>query len=149
MDRLFDDFFAPAAGEGRSFAQPPQQGAASFVSPSIDVDESEQAYVVTAELPGIAEQDIELNLRDNALTISGEKRSERNEEEGGRRYCERSFGRFQRTIPFPNEVDAYNRLGKALTELGRYADARDAYGRAVKLDSISPSPRARSEATLF
>ena len=106
MDRLFDDFFAPAA-EGRSFAQPGgQPAAASFVSPSIDVDETEQAYVVTAELPGIAEQDIELNLRDNALTISGEKKSERSEEQGGRRYSERSFGRFQRTIPFPQEVDA-------------------------------------------
>jgi tetratricopeptide (TPR) repeat protein len=38
---------------------------------------------------------------------------------------------------FPNEVDAYNRLGKALTELGRYAEARDAYGRAVKLDPLN------------
>jgi tetratricopeptide (TPR) repeat protein len=38
---------------------------------------------------------------------------------------------------FPNEVDAYNRLGKALTELGRYAEARDAYARAVKLDPFN------------
>ena len=38
---------------------------------------------------------------------------------------------------FPNEVDAYNRLGKALTELGRYADARDAYAHAVKLDPLN------------
>src|SRR5258708_19437139 len=38
---------------------------------------------------------------------------------------------------FPNEVDAYNRLGKALTELGRYAEARDAYSRAVKLDPLN------------
>lgn len=103
MDRLFEDVLAPAA-EGRSFAAP-QAGAATLM-PSLDVDETEQAYVVTAELPGMAEQDIELNLRDNALTISGEKRSERDEEDGGRRYCERSFGRFQRTIPFAAEVDA-------------------------------------------
>ena len=38
---------------------------------------------------------------------------------------------------FPNEVDAYNRLGKALTELGRYAEARDAYAQAVKLDPLN------------
>src|ERR687887_2008954 len=38
---------------------------------------------------------------------------------------------------FPNEVDALNRLGKALTELGRYAEARDAYARAVKLDPLN------------
>jgi HSP20 family protein len=104
MDRLFDDFFSPAA-EGRTFAAP-AAAAAAAIHPSVDVDETEQAYTVTAELPGIAEQDIELNLRDNALTISGEKKSERNEEQGGRRYSERSFGRFQRTIPFPAEVDA-------------------------------------------
>ena len=38
---------------------------------------------------------------------------------------------------FPNEVDAFNRLGKALTELGRYAEARDAYAQAVKLDPLN------------
>src|SRR5438045_8553271 len=38
---------------------------------------------------------------------------------------------------FPNEVDAYNRLGKALTELGRYGEARDAYSQAVKLDPLN------------
>jgi HSP20 family protein len=101
MDRLFDDFLTPAPAEGRSFAQ---QGQA--LRPSIDVDETEQAYTVTAELPGLAEQDIELSLQENALTISGEKRSERDEEEGGRRYTERSYGRFSRTIPFQAEIDA-------------------------------------------
>jgi HSP20 family protein len=104
MDRLFDDFFTPVAGEGRPFAK--AQQAAALLRPDIDVDENDQVYTVTAELPGLAEKDIELNLRDNALTISGEKRSERNEEQGGRRYAERSFGRFERTIPFPTEVDS-------------------------------------------
>ena len=105
MDRLFDDFFAPVAGEGRNFA-PAAQPTAALLRPSIDVDETDQAYRVSAELPGLAEKDVELNLRDNALTISGEKRSEREEEKGGRRYAERSYGRFERTIPFPTEIDA-------------------------------------------
>lgn len=104
IDRLFDDFFAPAMGEGRNVAGPAQS--AALLRPSIDVDETDQAYRVSAELPGLTEKDVELNLRDNALTISGEKRSEREEEKGGRRYAERSFGRFERTIPFPAEVDA-------------------------------------------
>jgi HSP20 family protein len=103
MDRLFDDFFAPVAGEGRSFAG---QNGGGAIWPQVDVSETEQAYTVTADLPGLSEKDIELNLAENALTISGEKRSERNEEDGGRRYSERSFGRFQRVIPFPAEVDA-------------------------------------------
>jgi HSP20 family protein len=102
MDRLFDDFFAPA--EARSFAAPAQ--AQAGVMPSIDVDETEQAYMVTAELPGIDPKDVELDLRDNALILRGEKRSERQEEDGGRRYSERSYGRFERAIPFATEVDA-------------------------------------------
>lgn len=102
MDRLFDDFFAPA--EARSFAAPAEVRGA--VMPSIDVDETEQAYTVTAELPGIDPKDVELDLRENALMLRGEKRSERKEEDGGRRYSERSYGRFERTIPFATEVDA-------------------------------------------
>lgn len=101
MDRLFDDFLTP--GEARSFATP---GQASGAWPSIDVDEKEDAYKVTAEIPGMKDQEIELCLRDNALILSGEKRSERKEEDGGRRYAERSFGRFERTIPFDAEIDA-------------------------------------------
>ena len=124
MDRLFDDFFAPA--EARSFGA----AATAALQPSIDVEETEQAYVVTAELPGIAEKDIELSLSDNALTLSGEKRSERDEENGGRRYTERSFGRFSRTIPFPAEVDADKvqakcRDGVLTVTLPKNAKARD------------------------
>jgi HSP20 family protein len=104
MDRLFDDIFAPA--EPRSFAAPAQAGSAAAMWPSIDMHETDQAYIVSAELPGIDQKDIELNLNENALTISGEKRSERREEDKGRRYSERSFGRFERTIPFDVEVDA-------------------------------------------
>jgi HSP20 family protein len=104
IDRLFDDFFAPVTGEGRNFAAAGQP--AALLRPNIDVDETDQAYRVSAELPGLTEKDVEINLRDNTLTISGEKRSEHQEEKGGRRYAERTFGRFERTIPFPAEVDA-------------------------------------------
>jgi HSP20 family protein len=128
MDRLFDDFFAPAAGEGRNFAAPAQ--AAALVRPSIDVDETDQAYRVSAELPGLTEKDVELNLRDNTLTISGEKRTEREEEKGGRRYAERSFGRFERAIPFPVEIDAEHvdaifRNGVLTVTLPKNAKAQD------------------------
>lgn len=109
MDRLFDDFFSPM--ESRSFAGQPAAasqngGGMGALWPSLDVEETDQAYTVTAELPGIDPKDVQLDLKDNALTLSGEKRSERHEGNGGRRYSERSFGRFERTIPFPAEIDA-------------------------------------------
>jgi HSP20 family protein len=104
MDRLFDDFFTPALApaEGRSFAS----GNGGALWPSLDVRETEQAYEVTAELPGLEQKDVELTLRDNALVLTGEKRQERNEEDGGRRWSERSFGRFERVVPLDAEVDA-------------------------------------------
>ncbi|MGR4863916.1 Hsp20/alpha crystallin family protein [Caulobacter sp. LARHSG274] len=97
VDRLFDDFFAP---ETRSFAT-----AATTPWPSVDVHETDQAYRVTAELPGLEQKDVEVKLSDNALTISGEKREERAEADAGRTYTERTFGRFERTIPLAAEVD--------------------------------------------
>lgn len=100
MDRLFDDFFSPL--ETRSFA--PTVSSAGW--PSIDVHETDKGYRVTAELPGLEQKDVEVTLRDNVLTVSGEKREEHKEEGGGRTYAERTFGRFQRTIPLETEVDA-------------------------------------------
>ncbi len=99
MDQLFDEFLAPAG------ARSSQVGLRS-TWPSVDVHESEAAYTITAELPGMEAKDVELNLRDNALTLSGEKQQEQKSEEGGRSWTERSFGRFERTIPFEHEIDA-------------------------------------------
>src|ERR1043165_9829061 len=96
MDRLFDDFFTPAPAETRSFSGGSGRGQAW---PSVDVHETDQGYKITAELPGMEEKDVEVNLKDNTLTISGEKRSEHEEKDGERAYSERTFGRFQRTIP--------------------------------------------------
>ena len=104
MDRLFDDFFA--APEARSFGATATGGGPAEILPSLDVNETDQAYIVRAELPGLDQKDIQLELKDNTLRLSGEKRSERDESEGGRRWSERSFGRFERVIPFPAEVDA-------------------------------------------
>ena len=105
MDRLFDDFFTPA--EPRSFTTQQAGGGTELaVWPRLDLHETEQAYTVTAELPGIDPKDVELNLKDNALIISGEKRYERRQEDQGRRYSERSFGRFERVIPLETEVEA-------------------------------------------
>jgi HSP20 family protein len=101
MDRLFDDFFTPA--EGRSFAP---SGVAQNLWPRIDVEETDQAYLITAEVPGLDEKNIDLNLRDNVLTISGEKREERQDKQRGAAYAERFYGQFKRTIPLDVEVDA-------------------------------------------
>ncbi|HEX3364449.1 Hsp20/alpha crystallin family protein [Phenylobacterium sp.] len=99
VDRLLSDFYAPA--EGRSFGAANGDG----LWPNVDVVDAGQAVTVTAELPGLALDDIELELHDNALTISGEKKKEYKDNNGARAYVERTYGRFERTIPLAAEVD--------------------------------------------
>jgi HSP20 family protein len=102
VDRLFDDFLMPFnGGEPRSFAA--IQGA---VHPSIEVRDTEKAYEVAAELPGLEQKDLQLELKDNMLVISGEKRAEQKQEDGARRWSERTYGRFERAIPLDAEVQA-------------------------------------------
>ena len=70
------------------------------------MEETDQAYTVKAEVAGLDQKDIKLELRDNVLELSGEKRDERKDETDGRTYSERFYGSFHRSIPLQSEVDA-------------------------------------------
>jgi HSP20 family protein len=99
MDRLFDDFF-----RGTGLARPDE---GQTMMPRIDVSETDKAIEICAELPGVAEKDIEVQLNGDMLTIRGEKKSER--EEGGKdksyHVVERSYGSFARSIQLPFNTD--------------------------------------------
>jgi HSP20 family protein len=77
------------------------------LAPRVDVEGTEAGVEVTAELPGVAERDVELELKDGVLTLRGEKRQSR--EAGGKskgfHLMERSCGAFMRRIPLPVDVD--------------------------------------------
>lgn len=97
MDRLFDDFFrAPSVGRFGEFG-----GGFAATWPSIDVKDKDNELLVTAEVPGLTDKDVELFVDNGILTIRGEKKRE-HEEKG---YSERFFGRFERQIPLPTNVD--------------------------------------------
>jgi HSP20 family protein len=77
-------------------------------SPAVDVTEKDGAFVVSAEVPGVTEEDIQVLLSGDMLTIKGQKRRER-EENGENRYLsERSYGEFQRVFSLPDGVDREN-----------------------------------------
>ncbi len=80
----------------------------STFAPRLDLKETATEFIVTGEFPGMTEKEIQIELRDNTITISGEKRSEHEEKDGERTYIERSYGSFVRTIPFDVEVDEDN-----------------------------------------
>ena len=99
VNRAFDEVFRgfPAMGRGAA-------GLGGF-APQLDVRETEQGLEIAAELPGMSEQDIELRLEGDLLTLSGEKKDERTQEQGGLHLTERSFGRFQRAFRLPFRPD--------------------------------------------
>jgi HSP20 family protein len=97
MDRLFSDF-------SKRFGEP--FGDEAF--PKLDVAETDGEIKVTAELPGITEKDVDVTLRDDVLTIKGEKKAEREEKDEEKNYhlVERSYGSFSRSIRLPAGLDA-------------------------------------------
>jgi HSP20 family protein len=102
VNRAFDDFLRmfpiPVAG---AQMLPLDQGGAF----QVDVTESDKEVKVTAELPGVEEGDIDVRVSDGMLTISAEKKAAREEKANGYLLRERSFGRVERTLPLPEDVD--------------------------------------------
>ncbi len=74
--------------------------------PAIDIEETDDEIQVTAEVPGLSEKDLRVELDGQRLMLRGEKKSSREEKRGAYSYSECSYGAFQRAIPLPCEVDA-------------------------------------------
>ena len=99
MNRLFNTFFdAPASGG--------TGGTARRWVPAMDLVETDDHFVLRADLPGLAEEDVKLEFQDNVLTISGERRYEHEAKKDGFYRIERGSGQFTRSLTLPEGVDA-------------------------------------------
>lgn len=98
IDRLFEDF-------SRGFPTITGNGATALM-PSMDVTETDKEIEITAELPGLEEKDVQINIADNILTIRGEKKAEKEQKDKNYRLVERSYGSFERTLELPEGVNA-------------------------------------------
>jgi HSP20 family protein len=95
LDRVFEEF---------SSLSPFSLRATDTFSPAINVNERSDRIEVTAELPGLTEEDIDIQLTRDVLTVKGEKKEEVEEEEGNYYRRERRYGSFVRNIPLPSET---------------------------------------------
>jgi len=98
FDRLFDSFFNTDDEE---------TSLAAF-SPAVDIKEKEKEYLISVELPGIKKEDIKMNVRDNQLTVSGEKVQEKKSDSDHYHRTERVYGSFQRSFRLPETADQEN-----------------------------------------
>jgi HSP20 family protein len=95
--RFFNSFFdTPTAASGATLRR---------WTPAIDVIEDESHYVLRADLPGLTDQDVSIELENNVLTVSGERKSEHEERKAGYYRLERSSGSFRRALRLPEGVD--------------------------------------------
>jgi HSP20 family protein len=102
MNRLFDDVFRGSSG---SWAGRPGESGSNFVQAHMDVSETENEVRICAELPGVSQDDVDVTLQDDVLTIRGEKKLERKDETENFHFMERSYGTFQRSLKLPFVVE--------------------------------------------
>ncbi len=79
---------------------------ATGLTPSMDIAESDKDIEITAELPGLEEKDVQVNVADDVLTIKGEKKAEKEEKDKNYHRIERSYGSFYRSLQLPSGVSA-------------------------------------------
>src|SRR5205807_2217735 len=93
MDRVF------TGGNGGN-------GGATIWAPAVEVSQKDNQYVIRAELPGLKPGEVKVEIADDAVVLEGEKRCEREEDQGGIHRTEIRYGRFFRSIPLPEGVNA-------------------------------------------
>jgi len=105
MNDLFDSFFDDFdVGFGRSW--PARAGRSALdLSPRVDVSETDTEVVVSADLPGLEEKDLQVTVDQDLLTLRGTRQEEREDKKRNYHVMERSYGEFQRVIPLPAGVD--------------------------------------------
>jgi HSP20 family protein len=101
INRMFDDMLSNQARQPRGR----QSTEITEWAPAIDVVTDDGNLVLTAELPGVKQEEINITLHEGVLTISGERKTEQEEERGGYYVRERRYGSFSRSLSVPEGVD--------------------------------------------
>ncbi len=125
IDRMFDNFLQ---GFNVPYSVRPA-GINAMAAPRINITETRDAYQISAELPGVEEQDVDISLSGDVLTIKGERREEQESSERNYHRIESAYGAFQRSITLPEDADRDNinanfRNGILTIEVGKNAESQ-------------------------
>jgi len=107
IDRLFDDAFRGFPGLLRGGLDWPEI-TPIMLTPNIDIKETDENYVVSVEVPGVAKEDVDIRIDGDALIIRGEKKQEKKEDNENYHCVERHYGSFERMLTIPKDANADN-----------------------------------------
>ena len=121
MNRMLDTFSRGGTIDDGSFG--------TFWTPAVDITESEDAYLVEVELPGLKKEDVKITMENNILTIQGEKKQEKEEKRENYHRSERGYGSFQRSFTLPttvksDKIEAQYRNGILTATLPKVEEAK-------------------------
>ncbi len=143
MDSLFEEF-----GFGRGLMP---EGLAQMAdwSPQIEITEREGQLIVRADLPGLSKDDVQVELRDDAILIRGQRKQEREEKREGYSRSERSYGSFYRQIPLPKGVKTENATATfrdGVLEISMPAPQGEARGRQLQIQDAQAGGQTQARA---
>jgi HSP20 family protein len=144
MDRTFDRMFRDFGMPRQSWLTRPFRSRASegVWAPRIEAFQKGDRYIVRADLPGLKKDDVQVELTNEALTIRGERRDEKEEEREGYYHSEREYGEFYRTIPLPDGVigeSAQASFNNGVLEISMQAPPAETRSRRLEITELSDS----------
>jgi len=135
MDQYFEQL---GTGRGESG----MAAAGGLFSPPVEISERNGQFMVCVDLPGLSKDNVHVEVTDNALVITGERRSEHEERQGSAFHSERSYGTFRREIPLPEGVNAEQAAATfkdGVLQVTMPAPQRQARGRQIEIQGASAS----------
>jgi HSP20 family protein len=123
-------------------------GGTTVWMPAIEVSESDGNYVVRAELPGMKPEDVKVEMTDEALVLEGDRKEEREENQGGIRRTELHYGHFYRSVPLPegaNAEQAQARFENGVLEITIPVPKQESNRRQIPVQAASASPADNSQ----
>ncbi len=100
LENFFDDFGFPLTRR-----QDAESAGGAMWLPEVDLEENKDGYILKADLPGVAKEDVKITVDDNVLTVAGEKKFEKQSQENNYHRTERTYGSFSRSFSLPGPVN--------------------------------------------
>jgi HSP20 family protein len=151
MDRLLDSFgfgrgLFPTFGQS-TWSGYGGEGASPLWTPHIEVYERDGKFLVSADLPGVKKEDVNVEITQDAVTIHGQRKQEKTSSEGGFYRSERSYGSFYRTVPLPegaNSENASATFRDGVLQIEIEVPQQKSSGRTLEIKDAAPGSTSRS-----